>query len=186
MASNPISSVQSLSVWLFVTPWTAAHQTSLSLTISQSLPRFMSTESVMPSNHLILCSPLLLLPLSFPASGTFPMSWLFTSGGQSIGASASILPMSIQGWFPLGLTGLISLQSKELSRVFSSITFQKHQFFGIQPSLWSSSCNSWLLPWKQVCSRVICSLHPWTWRGHRIFISPDTPIHRPVCLYLSI
>ena len=66
----------------------------------------------------------------FPASGSFPMSQLFTSGGQSIGASASVLPMSIQGWFPLGLTGLISLQSKRLSRVFSSTTVGKHQFFG--------------------------------------------------------
>ena len=75
-------------------------------------------------------------PQSFPASGSFPMSQLFTSGGQSIGASAStsVLPMSIQGWFPLGLTGLISWQSKELSRVFSN-TFPKHQFFGTQPSL---------------------------------------------------
>ena len=78
---------------------------------------------------------------SFPASGSFPMSQLFASGGQSIGApaSASVLPMNIQGWFPLGLTGLISLQSKRLSRVFSSISIQKHQFFGAQPSLWSNS-----------------------------------------------
>ena len=77
-------------------------------------------------------------PQSFPASGSFPMSPLLASGGQSIGvsASASVLPMHIQGWFPLGLTGLISLQSKGLSRVFSSITVWKHQFFGAQPSLW--------------------------------------------------
>ena len=75
---------------------------------------------------------------SFPASGSFPMSWLFASGGQSIGAaaSASVLPRNIQGWFPLGLTGWISLQSKGLSRVFSSTTVRKHQFFGTQPSLW--------------------------------------------------
>ena len=72
---------------------------------------------------------------SFPASGSFPMSQLFASGGQSIGASASasVLPMSIQGWFPLGLTGLVSLQSKGLPRVFSSTTVQKHQFFDAQP-----------------------------------------------------
>ena len=78
---------------------------------------------------------------SFPASGSFLMSQLFTSGGQSIGASASarILPMNIQGWFPLGLTGLISLQCKGLSRVFSSTTVQKHQFFSAQLSLWSNS-----------------------------------------------
>ena len=74
---------------------------------------------------------------SFPASGSFPMSQLFTSGGQNIGAtaSASVLPMNIQDWFPLGWTGLISLQSKGLSRVFSNTTVQKHQFFGAQLSL---------------------------------------------------
>ena len=85
---------------------------------------------------------------SFPASGSFPMSWLFASGGQSIGAStsASVLPMNIQGWFPLGLTGLISLQTKGLSRVFSNTTIQKHQFFSAQPSLWSNShIHTWLL-----------------------------------------
>ena len=78
---------------------------------------------------------------SFPASGSFPMSQLFASGSQSIGASASasVLPINIQGWFPLGLTGLISLQSKGLSKVFSSTTVQKHQFFDAQPYLWSNS-----------------------------------------------
>ena len=73
---------------------------------------------------------------SFPASGSFLISQLFTSGGQSIGASASVLPMNIQGWFPLGLTGLISLQSKGLSRVFSNTKVQKHQFFSTQLYLW--------------------------------------------------
>ena len=85
---------------------------------------------------------------SFPASGSFPMSRLLTSGGQSIGASAStsVLPMNIQGWFPLGLTVLISLQSRGLSRAFSSSTVWKYQFFGAQPSLWSSShIYTWLL-----------------------------------------
>ena len=79
--------------------------------------------------------------LSFPASGSFPMIQLFASGGQSIGisASASVLWMNIQDWFPLGLTGLISLQSKGLSRVSSNTTVQKHQFFGTQLSLWSNS-----------------------------------------------
>ena len=76
---------------------------------------------------------------SFPGSGSFPMNRLFPSDGQSIGASASVLPMSIQDWFPLGLTGLIFLLSKGLSRVFSSTTVWKHQFFGAQPSLWSNS-----------------------------------------------
>ena len=107
-----------------------------SFTASQSLLKFTSTESVMPSN----CHPLLLLPSIFPRIRVvFPMSWLFTRGSQSIGAlaSASVLPMSIQGWFPLGLTGLISLLSKGLSRVFSSTTVQKHQFFGYQTyKLW--------------------------------------------------
>ena len=74
-------------------------------------------------------------PQSFPASGSFPMSQLFSSVGQSIGASASVLPMNIQDWFPLGLTGFISLLSKRLSRVFSSTTVHKHQFFSTQPSL---------------------------------------------------
>ena len=80
-------------------------------------------------------------PQFFPASGSFPVSQLFASGGQSIGVSAlaSVLPMNIQDWFPLGLTGLISLLSKELSRVFSSTTVQKCQFFGAQPPLWSNS-----------------------------------------------
>ena len=83
---------------------------------------------------------------SFPASGSFPVSQLFASGGQTIGASASVLPINIQDWFPLGWTGLISLQSKGFSRVFSSTTVQKHQFFGIQPSLWSNShIYTWLL-----------------------------------------
>ena len=85
---------------------------------------------------------------SFPASGSFQMSQFFTSGGQCIGASASasVLPMNVQGWFLLGLTDLISLQSKGLSRVFSSTTVQKFQFFGAQPSLWSNShIHTWLL-----------------------------------------
>ena len=89
-----------------------------------------------------------LRPQSFPASGSFQMSQLFAWGGQSIGvsASASVLPMNIQDWLPLGWTGLISLQSKGLSRVFSSTTIPKHQLFGAQPSLWSNSqIRTWLL-----------------------------------------
>ena len=111
------SVVQLLSrVQLLETPWTAACQASLSFTNSWSLLRLMSIKSVMPSNHLILCHPLL-LPQSFPASGSFPMSQLFASGGQSIGASASasVLPMNIQDWFPLEWTGLTSLQCKGVS-----------------------------------------------------------------------
>ena len=104
-------------VWLFLTPWTAAHQASLSFTVSQSLLKLMSIESVMPSNHLILCLPFFCLQ-SFSASGSFPnelvLCLLFASDGHSIGVSNSalVLPMNIQGWFPLGLTGLISLLLK--------------------------------------------------------------------------
>ena len=108
----------------------------------------MSIESVMPSNHLIVCHPLLLLPQSFPASGSFPMSQLFASGGQSVGvsASASDLLMNIQDWSPLGWTGLVPLQFRGLSRVFSNITVQKHQFFGAQLSFYfNSPIHTWLL-----------------------------------------
>ena len=117
------SSVQSCSsVQLFATSWTATHQASLSITNSWSPPKPMSIESVMPSNYLILCRPLFLLPSIFPSIRDFQMSQLFASGGQSIGASgsASVLPVTIQGWFPLGWTGWISLQSKGLSRVSSN------------------------------------------------------------------
>ena len=111
------------------------YSTSLSITNSWSLLKLMSIESVMPSNHLILCRPLLLLPSVFPSMGVFLVSQHFTLGGQSIGvsASASVVPMSIQDW-SLRLTGWISLQSKGLSRVFSNTTVQKHQFFGAQLS----------------------------------------------------
>ena len=104
--------VQLLScVWLFVTPWTATLQASLSSTISQSFLKLKSIESVMLSNHLILCCPLSSCPQSFSASRSFAMSWLLTSGGQNIGASASILPMNIQGWFPLVVVAVSFTQS---------------------------------------------------------------------------
>ena len=134
--------VQSLScAWIFATPWKAACQTSLSFTISWSLLKFMSIESVMLSKYFILCHPSFCLQ-SFPASGSFPVSWLFPSHGHSVGVSAStsILSMNIPGCFHFGLTGLIS------SQVFSSTTVQKHQFFSAQPSLWSDShIHAWLL-----------------------------------------
>ena len=141
--------VQSLShVQLFATPRTAECQASLSLTVSWSLLRFMSIDLVMPSNYLLI------LPSVFPSIRAFPMSWLFVSGGQSIGVSASVsvLPMSIQHCFPLQFTGLISLQSKgRLSRVFSSTTVRKHQFFGAQTSLWSNShICTWLMEKTQL------------------------------------
>ena len=118
------SVAQSLShVRPFATPWITARQASLSITNCWSSPKFMIIESVIPSSHLILCRPLFLLPSMFPASESFPKSEVFASGGQSIGASASasILLMNIQGWFPSRWTGLIS-------RVFSSTTVQKHPF----------------------------------------------------------
>ena len=128
------TAVQLLSqVWLFVIPWTAAHQDPLSYTISGSLLKFLSIESVMLSNYFILCHCLLLLSSIFPSIKVFPNESDLPSGGQSTGASglASVLPMSIQGWFPLGLTGLISLQSKELSRVLFNTKIWKHQFLGM-------------------------------------------------------
>ena len=140
-------SVQSLSCFpLFVTPWTEACQASLSITNSWSLLKLMLIESVMPSNHLILCCPLLLLPSIVPSIRSFPMSHLFASGGQGIGVSASVLPMNTQDWSPLGWTGWISLQSKGLSRGLSNSTVQNHQFFHTQLSLWPNShIHTWLL-----------------------------------------
>ena len=125
--------VQLLShVRMFVIPGTAAHQDSLSFTISWSLLKLKSIESVMPPNHPILSPSLLLLLSIFPSLRVFSNESVFASGDQNIGglASASVLPMNIQGWFPLGLTGLISFLSKWPSRVYSS-TIWKHQFFGI-------------------------------------------------------
>ena len=148
-----VAVVQSLSCFrLFGTPWTTALQASRAFMVSWSLLKLMFTESVMPSNHLILCCPFSSCLWSFPASGSFLMSWLFASCGQSIGASASasVLLINIQGLFPLGLVGLISLLSKEFSRVFSSTTFQKHQFFCTE-SLWSNSyIHTWLLEKPQL------------------------------------
>ena len=132
------SLVQLLScVQLFATPWTAAHQASLSINNSQSL---LNSCPLSRWCHITISSsvvPFSSCLQSFPASGSFPRSQFFTSGGQSIGASASasVLPMHIQDWFPLGWTGWISLQSEGPSSVFSNTTVQKHQFFGAQLSL---------------------------------------------------
>ena len=174
------SSVQLLShVRLSVTPWTAARQGSLSITISWCLLKLMSIKSVMPSNHLILCHPLLLLPSIFPSIRIFsnestlhirwPKYWSFSfsispsneySGLNSFRASlvaqlVKNLSAMQETWldlwvgktqFPLVLTGLISLLSKELSRIFSNTTVQKHQFFSTQTYLWSSShIHTWVL-----------------------------------------
>ena len=135
-------------VQLFATPGTAACQASLSFTVSQSLLKLMFIESVMRSNHFNFCHLLLLLLSIFPASWSFPVCWLFSSGGRNIAVSAltSVLPMNIQAWLPLGSTDLSFLLFKSLSRVFSSSTVQKHWFFSTQPSLWSNShICTWLL-----------------------------------------
>ena len=123
-------------VWLFATPGIIEHQVPLSPTMSWSLLKFMCIASAMLSNHLILWHPVSFCLQSFP--GSVPGSRLLASGGQSIGASASaaVLEMNIQDWFPLGLTGLMTLLSKGRSRVFSSTTTQKHQFFGTQITIW--------------------------------------------------
>ena len=131
VSSVPFSSVQLLSrVRLFATPWITACHASLSITNSRSSLRLTSIESVMPSRHLILCRPLLLLPPNPSQHQSFSLSQLFAWGGQSTGDSAlaSFLPMRSQGWSPSEWTGWISLQSKWLSRVLSNTTVQKHQF----------------------------------------------------------
>ena len=110
---------------------TVAHHASQSITNSQSLLKFMSIKLVMPSNLSASVVPFSSCLQSFPASGAFPMSQFFASGGQSVWVSVStaVLPMTIQGWFSLRLSGLISLQSKGLSSVFSNTIVQKHQSF---------------------------------------------------------
>ena len=133
------------SVQLFATPWTTACQTSPFLAISWSLPKFMSIELVMWSNNLILYHSLILLLSNFPSFRVFSNDRLVPSGGQSSGASALVLPKSIQVWFPLRLIGLISLHPKGLLRVFSSTTDWKHKFFGALLSLlFSSHIRTWL------------------------------------------
>ena len=132
----------------FVTPWIAEHQTSLSVTTPGVHPNPSPSSQwfhpAISSSVVSFCS----WPQSFQALGSFPVSQLFTWGGQSIGvlASASVLPMNTQDWSPLEWTGWISSQSKGLSRVFSNTTVQKHQFFGAQLSLRSNShIHTWLL-----------------------------------------
>ena len=142
-------SVQSLSrVWLSATPWITAHQASLSITISWV---HSNSRPLSPWCHPAISSsvvPFSFCPKSLPASESFPMSQLFTWGGQSTGVSglASFLPKNTQDWCPLEWTGWISLQSKGLSRVFSNTTVQKHQFFGTELS---SQSNSHIHTWPQ-------------------------------------
>ena len=136
--------VQISHVQLFVTPWTAAHQASLSFTISRSLPDLCPLSQ---GCYLTILSSAALFSFclrSFPASESFPMSRLFASGSQNIGASAlaSVLPMNLQSLFPLGLTGFISLQSEGLSRVFSSTTIWRHQLWCSAFFTEESACNA--------------------------------------------
>ena len=139
------SSVQLLSrVWLFVTPWIAACQGSLSITNSWSLLKLMPIESVMPSSHLILCHPLLLLPPIPPSIRVFSNESTLQMRWPKYWSFSFSISSSTQGWSPLEWTGWISLQSKGLSRVFSNTTVQKHQFFGTQIS---SQSNSHIHTW---------------------------------------
>ena len=143
-----ISSVQSFSwVWLFVILWTAAHRSPCQSTPRvhpNSCPLSRWCHPTIPSSVIPFSS----CPQSFQVSGSFPMSQLFTWGGQSTGVSAlaSFFPKNTQGWSPLEWTGLISLLSKGLSKVFYNTIIWKHQFFSAQPSLWSNShICTWLL-----------------------------------------
>ena len=139
-------SIQSCShVWLFVTTCTAAHQASLSTANFQSLRKLMSIKLVVSPNCLVLCPPLLLLPSIFPSIRVFPVSQFFASGRQSIGvsASASVLPMNIQVWFPLGFTGWISLQFKGLSRVSPTPQFNSLALSFLYGPIFTSTHNYW-------------------------------------------
>ena len=159
LKKNVMNSVQSLScVQLFETPWTIACQTSLSITSSQSLLKLISIESVMPSNHLILCHPLFLSPSIVPSISVFTMSLFLASGGQSIGVSASTLALSmnIQGSFPLEWTCWISLQSKGLS--FKCL-LQHH-----------SSKASILLALSFLCRSTLTSIQRRQWQPTPVFL----------------
>ena len=158
------SSVQSLSrVWLFATPWTVACQASLSITNSWSPSKPMSIESVMPSNHLILCRPLLLLPSNL-SQHQGPFQWVSSSHQVAkvlwVSPSTSLLPMNTQDWSPLGWTGWISLQYKGLSRVFSNTTVQNHSVQKRSPQ-----CNSLVL--RFLYSPTLTSIYD-HWKNHSL------------------
>ena len=182
---NSINSVQSLGrVWLFATPWTAACQASLSITNSQSLLKLMSIELVMPSSHLILCSSLLLLPSVFPRIRVFSKESVLHIRCQSTGvsSSASVLLINIQDWFPLGLTGWISFQSKGLSRVLQNYSskasiLQRSAFFTVQlshPYMTTGALTRWTFVIKvmsllfNMLSRLVIAFLP---RSKRLLIS---------------
>ena len=153
--NSSVRSFQSFSrVSLFATPGTAVCHASLSITNSWSLLKLMSIELVMQSNHLILCRPLLLPPSIFPSIRSFPVTQFYGSGGHSIGVSASVLPVNIQDWFPLGWTGWTSLQSKELPWEDSPIVFSIPHF---------KSINSLVLSF--LCSPILTSIHDY-WKNN--------------------
>ena len=171
-----VSSVQLLNcVRLFVTPWTAACQASLSITNSRSLLKLRSITSVILFNYLIQCRPLLLLPSIFPASGSFPMSWFFASGGQSIGVSAlaSVLPMNFQDWLPLGWTAWISLQ-----RSLKSLL----QHHSSKPSiLWYSDFFIVQLSHPYMTTEKIMALTVWAFVSKAMSLLFNTPAHLIFC-----
>ena len=134
-------------------------QASMSFTISWSLLKLMSLESWCHPTISFSIIPFSSCPQSFLALGSFPMSLLFALGGQSIGASVSVLPMNIQSWFPLWLTGLISLLSEGLSRVFSSTTVWRHQFLGAQPFFIVQLSHPYMTTFKTIALTI------WTFLG---------------------
>ena len=162
------SSIQFLShVQPFATPWTAARQASLSITNSRSLLKFMSIESVTPSNHLIPCWPLLLLPSTFPSIGVFSNESALCIGWPNMGPSTPVLPKNSQGWFPLGLAGLISLQSKGLKSLL--------QHHSLKASiLWCSAFHTVQLS------------HPYKTTGKTITLTRRTFVSKVMSLLLNM
>ena len=163
---NIFSSVQSLiRVWLFTAPWTAARQASLSITNSQSLPKLMSIESMMPFNHLILCHPFSSHVQSFPESGSFPVSQFFASGGQSIGVSAStsVLPMKTQYWsFRMDWLDLLAVQGTLKSVL---------QHYSSKASiLWCSAFFIVQLSHPYITTGKTIALTRWTFVGKVMFL----------------
>ena len=194
---HSVQSVQSLShVRLFATPWTGARQASLSITNSRSSLKLTSIKSVMPSSHLILCRPLLLLPPIPPSIRVFSNDYLFTWGGQSTGVSAlaSVLPKNTQDWSPLEWTGWISLLSKGLSRVFSNTTVQTRLVITFLPRSkrllisWLQSPSAVILEPRKIKSDTVSTVAPsishevmgpdamifvfWIWALSQLFHSP--------------
>ena len=160
-------------VWLFMTLWTTACQAFLSFTVSQSLLKLMSIELVMPSHHFNLCHPLLLLPSVFPSIRVFSNESAFRIRWPKCWSlsSASVLPVNIQGWFPLGLTGLISLQSKGLSRVFSAPQFKSINSLALSLLQYRRPrFNSWVgkIPLQYFCLENPMVREDWQAIVHRV------------------